>query len=64
MTHGKTAPSGESPEKILADNRKFLERTHRKYGGPAEPLSEEERDRSETEIRNHLRRGASHSSKK
>lgn len=36
---------------------RYLAEQARKYGGPAPPLTLEELDQSETEIRNHSRRG-------
>jgi hypothetical protein len=64
MTHTKTGLSGESHAEKMARIRRFNAEQDRKYGGPAEPLTEEQLDRSETEVRNHLRHGASHSSKR
>ena len=64
MTHSKTGLSGESHAEKMARIRRFNAEQDRKYRGPAEPLTAEELDRSETEIRNHLRRGASPSSKR
>jgi hypothetical protein len=46
----------ETLAEILAQNKRFLEKTDRKYGGPPPPLTEEELDASETEIHNHIRR--------
>ena len=40
---------------IVECNREWLEEQARKNSGPTQPLTEEEQDRSETEIHNFIR---------
>lgn len=47
----------ERHAEIFRKNRELIEECNRKYGGPPPPLTENELDRSETEIHNFLRRG-------
>jgi hypothetical protein len=60
----KTTTSSTLHDEIFRRNKEVLDKAHQKYGGPAEPLSEEAMDRSETELRNHHRMRASHKSKR
>ncbi len=51
-------PKNESIKEALARVEATLAEARARFGGvPAPPLTEEELDRSETEIRNWLRRG-------
>jgi len=56
MNEPKKAPSTDSLEKILRETDEFLRDYDQKHGKPP-PLTPEERERLDGEIRHYLRRG-------